>query len=222
MTIDEAIRHCEEVASKCEFETDWGMGNHFIDRSGVADVIKCGEEHRQLAEWLKILKSAKFEYDEAWRTITHPTPDVTYADKQRAQMILDKFRNSLGAISTLQTQDVHDINVGDMISRQAAIDALDKRFDPVPMEQTTEILLLRKDLRDLPPVQPQPNTGHWIYEKRKRLINETDEGAEYVTDYWCKCSKCGGDFGYRKMKDAFCKYCGAKMIEPQAESEDKE
>ena len=44
---------------------------------------------------------------------------------------------------------------GDYISRQAAIDALDKRFDSIPMEQTTEILLLRKDLRDLPPVQPE-------------------------------------------------------------------
>ena len=65
----------------------------------------------------------------------------------------------------------------------------------------------------------QPNIGHWIYEKRKRLINETDEGAEYITDYWCKCSKCGGDFGFRKMKDAFCKYCGTKMIEPQESEE---
>ena len=45
--------------------------------------------------------------------------------------------------------------MSDYISRQAAIDALDKRFDSIPMEQTTEILLLRKDLRDLPPVQPE-------------------------------------------------------------------
>ena len=43
----------------------------------------------------------------------------------------------------------------DLISRQAAIDALDKRFDSIPMEQTTEILLLRKDLRNLPSVQPE-------------------------------------------------------------------
>ena len=57
MTLDEAIKHCEEIASRCEFETDWGMGNHFIDRSGVADEIKCGEEHRQLAEWLRELKA---------------------------------------------------------------------------------------------------------------------------------------------------------------------
>lgn len=43
----------------------------------------------------------------------------------------------------------------DLISRQAAIDALDKRFDSIPMNQTTEILLLRKDLRELPPAQPE-------------------------------------------------------------------
>ena len=83
MTLEEAIIHAEAVADRCAV-TD---GN-----------IKCEMEHRQLAEWLKIIKSAKFEYDEAWRTITHPTPDVTYADKQRAQVILDKFRNSLGAM----------------------------------------------------------------------------------------------------------------------------
>ena len=78
-----------------------------------------------------------------------------------------------------------------------------------------------KVIRNTVEEMKQSKVGHWIYEKRKRLINETDEGAEYVTDYWCKCSKCGGDFGYRKMKDAFCKYCGAKMVESQ-ESEEKE
>ena len=46
----------------------------------------------------------------------------------------------------------------DLISRQAAIDAIDKRFDSIPMEQTTEILLLRKDLRNLPSAQPEPLT----------------------------------------------------------------
>ena len=45
--------------------------------------------------------------------------------------------------------------MSDLISRQAAIDALDKRFDSIPMEQTTEILLLRKDLRNLPSAQPE-------------------------------------------------------------------
>ena len=44
----------------------------------------------------------------------------------------------------------------DLISRQEAIDALDKRFDNIPMEQTAEILMLRKDLRELPTIQPEP------------------------------------------------------------------
>lgn len=46
----------------------------------------------------------------------------------------------------------------DLISRQAAIDALDKRFDDVPMELTTEILQLRRDLRErIPSAQPATN-----------------------------------------------------------------
>lgn len=42
MTLDEAIKHCEEVAdSKCD---------------------ECGAEHRQLAEWLKELKELRGKY----------------------------------------------------------------------------------------------------------------------------------------------------------------
>ena len=47
--------------------------------------------------------------------------------------------------------------MSDLISRQAAIKALDKRFDSIPMEQTTAILLLRRDLREL----PQTNTSEY-------------------------------------------------------------
>ena len=67
--------------------------------------------------------------------------------------------------------------MSDLISRQAAIDALDKRFDSIPMEQTTEILLLRKDLRNLPSAQPErtcvncgrtANNGGWYADGRTR------------------------------------------------------
>lgn len=53
MTLDEAITHAEEIAKNCEFDTEWGLGNHFIDRRKV---VEWGKEHRQLAEWLKELK----------------------------------------------------------------------------------------------------------------------------------------------------------------------
>jgi len=45
MTIDEAIKHAEEVASRL-----------FDDR---VHCIKCAEEHQQLAAWLKELKQLK-------------------------------------------------------------------------------------------------------------------------------------------------------------------
>ena len=81
MTLEEAIIHTEEVADRCAV-TD---GNR-----------KCEDEHRQLAAWLSILKKAKFEYDEAWRIMNCPTPDVTDNDRTRAMIILDVFRDSLG------------------------------------------------------------------------------------------------------------------------------
>ena len=96
MTIDEAIRFSEEVAEELNEKACDLYENE--DYENAKDYIWGAKEHRQLAEWLKILKKAKFEYDEAWRIITHPTPDVNYADKQRAQVILDTFRNSLGVI----------------------------------------------------------------------------------------------------------------------------
>ena len=61
------------------------------------------------------------------------------------------------AIEALKCSEIP--NCSDTISRQAAIDALDKRFDSIPMEQTVEVLQLRRDLRELPPAQSEP---HWI------------------------------------------------------------
>lgn len=61
---------------------------------------------------------------------------------------LQKFEEE--AINALVSLPIDD----DTISRAKAIEALDKRFDSIPMEQTSEILMLRKDLRELPPAQP--------------------------------------------------------------------
>ena len=89
MTLKEAILHAEEVANDYEEM----IGDYALDSEKLA---KCVKNQRQIAAWLSILKKAKFEYDEAWRIITHPTPDVTYADRDRAQLILDTFKDSLG------------------------------------------------------------------------------------------------------------------------------
>lgn len=55
MTIDEAIRHAEEVAENYEFISK-DKETTEITKKGCAE---CAEEHRQLAEWLRELKEAK-------------------------------------------------------------------------------------------------------------------------------------------------------------------
>ena len=92
--------------------------------------------------------------------------------------------------------------MSDLISRQAAIEALDKRFDSIPMEQTTEILLLRKDLRELPSVQPERINGLWI---------EHDDGITA-----CECSVCHEKYNLYEedvFGRNFCPNCGADMRE---------
>ena len=59
MTIDELIKHCEEVAE----ENEKSIVYYIIqgDKEGLdeceKDCIECAKEHRQLAKWLKELKA---------------------------------------------------------------------------------------------------------------------------------------------------------------------
>lgn len=104
MTLEEAIEHAEEVAIEQaylmgRYDAASGYarsGNESIRTESAKECEKCAEEHRQIAAWLKILKSAKFEYDEAFRIMTSPTPDVNKNDISRAAVILSTFRDSLG------------------------------------------------------------------------------------------------------------------------------
>lgn len=58
MTLDEAIRHAEEVAKENE---ERHMENPSIlgYQEKFYDCKECAEEHRQLAEWLKELKERR-------------------------------------------------------------------------------------------------------------------------------------------------------------------
>ena len=96
---------------------------------------------------------------------------------------MDKLSHNLAEVGT------------DTISRQAAIDALDKRFDDIPMRQTKEILSLRRDLRKLPSAQPMRKTGKWIY--NSPVTMKCDQCEYVVRDWFVKqfryCPSCGAD-----------------------------
>lgn len=61
MTLDEAIKHCEEVADYKDHDAElWDRSAEFwnndvpyaIDKA--KECRRCAEEHRQLADWLKL------------------------------------------------------------------------------------------------------------------------------------------------------------------------
>ena len=120
-------------------------------------------------------------------------------NKQRKVVITTTY-NEMGVIIDTKAEEVAQQNLQptcnqlatDTISRQAAIDALDKRFDNIPMEQTTEILQLRRDLRQLPSAQPEiirkPVIGYEGYYEvdncgrvyaLNRVIHVEDHGRSY-------------------------------------------
>jgi len=72
MTLDEAIKHAEEVAEEKEAQA-WEA--QLQEEYGTIKSCKeCAEEHRQLAEWLRELKQLKEQilddYDlEAWEIL---------------------------------------------------------------------------------------------------------------------------------------------------------
>lgn len=61
MNIDEAIRHCEEVARSCDWQAaqcDETDGYECHEKAGNEE---CASDHRQLAAWLRELKDLREE-----------------------------------------------------------------------------------------------------------------------------------------------------------------
>lgn len=66
MTLDEAIKHAEEVAEEQEENAREGR---LQLSNNVLECERCAREHRQLAEWLKDYK--KLLEQEKWVTSEH-------------------------------------------------------------------------------------------------------------------------------------------------------
>lgn len=86
------------------------------------------------------------------------------------------------AISALQAQDVPDTNVGDMVSRQKAIDALCRRCDLVSDDEPcTKKCNDIKILKMLPSTQPEPSIPiSWI-EKQIDWLKSIDNEFSKIT-----------------------------------------
>lgn len=95
----------------------------------------------------------------------------------------------------------------DAISRQTVKMQMIKYGFHAPDMTVTEFI------EDLPSVNPQPKTVHWILQPSNKEQGERD----FI---WWKCSECGQVIYSETEKDrrefhAFCSRCGAKMVDPQ-------
>ena len=93
--------------------------------------------------------------------------------------------------------------MNDLISRQEAIDALERSKDKTAKGDIGGFFntIVQNDIdtiKDLPSVLPERKTGHWILDR---------SGA-----YCCnKCMEPCATYVMMKPRDRFCKMCGADM-----------
>lgn len=95
MTIDEAIKHAEEVADLCEYEASKYDMSDFYESHVACQEGKCGEEHRQLAEWLRDYKrlleqeskTNKYEYH------TDHTDCIWYGNDSGCPVTYSQYRD---------------------------------------------------------------------------------------------------------------------------------
>ena len=112
-----------------------------------------------------------------------------------AEEMVKEAENSIKSSLTQNTLDGTDINVEDMVSRRAAIDALMDEFKRVP----TTAIRAKNRIDRLPSAQPERKTGRWLIRKG-------------ISDAQCsECKMYFSDVYDVENSDAFCRHCGAKM-----------
>lgn len=75
MTLDEAIKHCEEKAEELKKDADYFDAPHGMDTSARTNCLECAEEHEQLAEWLKELKQLRNQT--SWIPVSERLPEYS-------------------------------------------------------------------------------------------------------------------------------------------------
>jgi len=145
---------------------------------------------------------------------------MIYSTKEsRAESLLRKIRNSAKEINEAvekleKAQLSKESTTSDLISRQAAIDALKEhrvlycddtpetfsKLSYVEKSRVDELDTAISTLVNLPSVQLEPHEGHWI------------EGGIYRDVIECNCSECGQLMTTAAtVRMNFCPNCGAKM-----------
>lgn len=211
MTLDEAIKHAEEVAREQEelyrlcpasesmFHCDGTKDCRTLKNGKNKGCRKCAEEHQQLAEWLKdyqqILKERHFDDAKKHFDAIYKLAQTTGMTYSFVEARIEEMEEALVEASPQLCDDA--------ISRQAVLDALDKskysnKFcEEHHIDWSINLGMAHIVVNELKPVAHQPKMGRWIIGK-----------DEYGDIYEAVCSCCGINGNH---KWAYCPNCGAKM-----------
>ena len=187
---------------------DTNVGD-LISRQAVMDCFK---------KWQPYMATRLFEFEMELSALPSVTPQPEKRTEERTeshacdlisrQAVLDIAKssksnwidNSVLFKRVNELPSVDPERCGDCISRQDAIDVVQKWFDRIKLNG--DICL--DGLRSLPSVEPERKTGHWECDQR---------AGEYV------CSECGCNPIYERTtpdvseidKYRYCRWCGAPM-----------
>lgn len=114
MTIEEAIKHAEEVAEGQLMRAGKCTGDDSLCDK-YSSCMKCAEEHRQLAEWLKELKQLRNQT--RWIPVSERLPD-----EYKRVIVSDVFGIYIGEFVDSEENwgGKHFINVHGMHSKSVA------------------------------------------------------------------------------------------------------
>ena len=198
MTIEEAIKHAEEVAENKEKAVKLAKCNPdhpmlSMSEKGITEYKKCINEHHQLAEWLKELKERREKESCENKELVSVRQelldrgDEVVSFRQLVERFEEVEEEYKGVPWNLrQIYNNFNILIGeepckDAVSKQAVFDIVDGYSESQSnVEDVTQDII--SEIVALPSVNPQePKTGHWIPVKEK-LPKDYQEVLVYNDD----------------------------------------
>jgi hypothetical protein len=189
MTLDEAIKHCEEVAEEKENE------GKLLCQSESASIgcLDCADEHRHLAEWLEELKQLR-EQKPCEDAISRTQALSDYADWYGYGYRDNAFYKLLKGMPSVTPKT-------------------ECSCDQIKWERDMAIAQLNELGYGL---GEKPRTGHWI---EGQTNNPNVHNILCSCCFEGYPSKGHANSQYTREKFKYCPNCGAKMIEPQERSD---
>jgi len=128
-TLDEAIKYEEMIVDACESTARMVSFNDPYEKDLAFENNKCAEKHRQIAEWLKELRTLKAEKGQSDNSLgtDDNTETTTIKISKELQETLE-LRDTFGKMSKLKLEKSSTVESGD-VDKIAVLDLINEVYD---------------------------------------------------------------------------------------------